>query len=120
MDGFLRRLTRLHRRDLPVDPEPTVRSSPSSGLLDYILSSTTTPDYPENFTLTNETASTMSFPMTTGDEDGHVRSNDAFPLSSFAVIKAVVLAVVLGILLLTSCRVVGKIICKNSSKDQSQ
>ncbi|XP_038044320.1 uncharacterized protein LOC119719083 [Patiria miniata] len=125
MDDFLRRLTRVHRRDLPVEPaEPATARSPSSPsrLLDYLISSTTTtttsPDYLGNFTLPNDT--TTGFPESTLEQDGHVRSNEAFPLSSFAVIKAVVLAIVLGILLLTSCRVVGKIVCKNSSKDQAE
>ena len=49
---------------------------------------------------------------------GHVTSDQAWPVSSFAVIKALVLVVILAILVVVSCKVTMQYVIKSSKREK--
>ncbi|XP_054767938.1 uncharacterized protein LOC129275173 [Lytechinus pictus] len=76
--------------------------------------STLNSSFAENFTLFTDGASHDLTPT----PDGHVTSDEAWPVSSFAVIKALVLIVILAILLVVSCKVTMQYIIKSSKREK--
>ena len=49
---------------------------------------------------------------------GHVMTDEAWPVSSFAVIKALVLVVILAILVIVSCKVTMQYVIKSSKREK--
>ena len=113
MDDLLKRLARMRRADVPhVDDnvQPYGVSPTAAEKVLELVSRITTPSNLDgaNDTLGNSTdISTMS----NVEEEPYT-----WPIKSFAVVKAVVLVIILGILLLTSCKVVGNCIVTSTSR----
>ncbi len=108
MDDLLRRLVRLRRADLPVEEDSSDNvqpydASPTVARVMDLVSRVTTPSNLDgsNDTLGNNSVGVASSTISSVEDEPY-----QWPIKSFAVVKAVVLVIILGILLLTSCKVV--------------
>ncbi|XP_030841086.1 uncharacterized protein LOC105438070 [Strongylocentrotus purpuratus] len=97
----------------PVSDAPADVAGAAGSNIDWDMS-TFNSSLTENFTLFTDGASHDLTPT----PDGHVTSDQAWPVSSFAVIKALVLIVILAILLVVSCKVTMQYIIKSSKREK--
>ena len=119
MDDLLRRLVRMRRADLPQEDDTNDNVQPydaSPTAAEKVLELVSRVTTPSNLDGTNETLGNNSMGVDSSTISSVEDEPYTWPIKSFAVVKAVVLVIILGILLLTSCKVVGNCLLSSTQK----